>query len=204
MKCDICNKSFKSPSSLNYHKTNKVCTKYQCIYCSKNFINAQGLSYHLTNKVCGAKPIPVKVEFKKKVCCELSQLTLEKIQEIDPKLLKTAIKHKAEAYKVSCLIKEIFSNDKFLYYWSICIPTKTAQVVYVYNSSYDKWLLEPKKKVLLSVIEWAIAIVDQYLRLNYDTVLIAKIDMINDKELINDVFCGLYNQKDKIKMLVVK
>ncbi len=60
MKCDFCNKEFKSTSSLNYHqKTAKYCLdiqgkeigkEYKCEYCEKIFSTKQNLNYH--NDVC--------------------------------------------------------------------------------------------------------------------------------------------------------
>jgi len=57
MKCDFCNKEFKTTSSLNYHqKTAKYCLgmqgkdivkEYKCENCEKIFSTKQNLSYHI-------------------------------------------------------------------------------------------------------------------------------------------------------------
>ena len=52
-KCDICQKGFKSPSSLKVHRRIHNGTKdYQCFACNFKCNTSSGLKSHLKNKHC--------------------------------------------------------------------------------------------------------------------------------------------------------
>lgn len=53
-KCELCGKTFSSPSRLTYHLSNNVCQKHDksCPLCGKIFRSKQNCQYHVENNVC--------------------------------------------------------------------------------------------------------------------------------------------------------
>jgi hypothetical protein len=108
-KCDSCEKTFSSKSSLNVHlKKTKSCgtgikTTYDCSHCSKKFTQKNNLDYHLTNSCEGKK----KEETRSNE--ELKAIIIEK----DKKLEENEKKFKdQDEYYDKLIVSETMSKEK--------------------------------------------------------------------------------------------
>lgn len=136
--------------------------------------------------------IPVVITIKKPLVQEYTELTLKIVNDTDPDLishLKT-FAHTPSDIIVN-FIKKTLCDEKFIRYWSVHASNKSGSTINRYNGSANEWNLEPKKKVLTNIVDWAVSVLSPEIT--------AVKDFVPNSSCLNEIFCALYNQRTKFK-----
>lgn len=220
--CPDCKRNFRSRQSYDYHLNRDVCKKHICRFCGLRLRNSQSLRYHISHRVClGSKKIPVTITERPLgtvyACTKTihySEFQLDDLLKFFPNFSNDVFNLPLNQI-IPYFIEIALCNKKLPQYWSVYISNKLDQTINVYRSS--QWELEPRKKGITLIIQWALSQLTLFCSRYADRVSNMQIEhfdklktLLYDQhsslmsDTINELFCLFYNHRTLMRVKLSK